>query len=673
MYLRCTELNTTMQSYTRFLTVLLSLLLVNGLCAQENFTRCLTDEVHAEKMQNPEFRAEFERKNALVDAFLQEKVANRMPICANELLIPVAVHFQDTGLPVACAIDMALDQVERMNLDYAGTNADIGDWDAAQNSTFPAINNGESCIQFCLATLNHPPGFGLAEGDYAVTLDQTTGDNDAAWGGYLNFWVRDLGGGTLGYSPLGGNGNGDGVVCTTNAFSSISCGGNTINGTYNLGRTMSHEVGHYLNLEHPWGGGGCSSTDNVTDTPITDGATYGCPALGLVTCIAPVLTMSYMDYTDDACMFMFSIGQTNRMEAYVNANLQNFLNTSSTACQEAACLNYQVTSTFQKESCTGNDARIDFTIVEGNPPIQYSINNGIGFQNTPTFLGLPSGDYELLVIDATNCEYARNITINQDNAVVEVLNTTPAWCGNDSGTVLLNVPLPTNFEYSLDGGLTWQDEPLFENVSSGQYQAQVRNLSGCQGYKNVTVADENDLGIQVLGQKNANCPYVPNGSIQLALGGGEAPFSFSLDEDEQAFSFADFQGLTAGSHVVHIVDARDCAADHRFTIFENFSAFDEDCPCTVYIPNAITADGDGINDRLDVVASCPFANYSLQVFDRWGTMVFESLDISNKWNGGIDQNYVNDGIYFYKMQLTWGAAIGSANIEELNGTVMVIR
>ena len=103
----------------------------------------------------------------------------------------------------------------------------------------------------CLATTDHPAGFGLVEGDYAVTIDQTTGDFNSAWSGYMNIWVRDIG--PLGYSPLGGSGNGDGVTCHPQAFSSISCGGNSLYGAYDLGRTITHEVGHYLLLNHPWG------------------------------------------------------------------------------------------------------------------------------------------------------------------------------------------------------------------------------------------------------------------------------------------------------------------------------------------------------------------------------------------------------------------------------------
>ncbi len=656
--------------------LLLTILVVLTIQAQsqdENgIIRCYSDEYHAEQMLDPDYAAEKEQFQVNIERFLEDR-GERLPDCPDVLLIPVAAHFQNTGLPIACAVDMALDQVERMNLDFAGSNADIGDWTAAQG-TFPGIMNGESCIQFCLATLNHPAGFGLAEGDYAVTLDQTMGDNDPAWAGYLNFWIRDLGGGILGYSPLGGNGNGDGVACTTTAFSSISCGGNVIDGTYNLGRTMTHEVGHYLNLEHPWGGGGCASTDFVDDTPVTSGSTFGCPAIPTVTCTDPVLTMSYMDYTNDACMFMFSAGQIDRAEAHVNANLQNVLNNSATVCQEAACNGYTVTYSTTNESCPGNDASINITVVEGNPPYTYSINGGTSSQSGANFNGISSGEYDIYVIDASDCLFEQNVTLTQASAPVELLSTTSTWCGNDSGSVMVNVPLPGPFEYSIDG-INWQDSPFFENVSAGTYQVVARNDAGCTGYKTVTVEDENDLDIQVAEFQNVNCPFTPNGMIQLALGGGEPPFSFSIDEIGQSYPVANFTGLEPGEHVIFVSDARDCDAEYRFEIFENFSSFDDDCPCTVYVPNAITVDGDGINEHLDVVPSCPFANYSLQVYDRWGRIVFETIDPGTRWNGGgsEDNYYVTDGLYFYKVKLTWGAEVGSANTEEFVGSVMVIR
>src|SRR5690606_23812817 len=139
----------------------------------------------------------------------------------------------------ACALEMALSQVQTINEDYGGTNPDINKWVQGRAIRWPQIQNGESCIQFCLATLNHPANSGIAEGDYAVTLNKYGPiDNIPEWSGYINFFVRNMNGGVLGYSPLGGNGNGDGVVCGLSSFGSVSCGGNTLLGSYNMGRTI---------------------------------------------------------------------------------------------------------------------------------------------------------------------------------------------------------------------------------------------------------------------------------------------------------------------------------------------------------------------------------------------------------------------------------------------------
>ncbi len=146
---------------------------------------CGMDSVQTHLMGLPNHAASHQlRMNAMRDVL---DAHGERADCDNVLMIPVAAHFQNTGIPLACAIDMALSQVEAMNADFAGTNADIGEWIDQQPGLWPNISNGESCIQFCLATMNHPPGFGLAEGDYAVTLDQTNGDNDPGVFAHLLF------------------------------------------------------------------------------------------------------------------------------------------------------------------------------------------------------------------------------------------------------------------------------------------------------------------------------------------------------------------------------------------------------------------------------------------------------------------------------------------------------
>ena len=127
---------------------------------------------------------------------------------------------------------------------------------------------------------------------------------------HLNIWVCNIGGGILGYAQFpGGNSLTDGVVILPGTLP----GGNAA--PYNEGRTATHEVGHYLNLRHIWGDGRCRQDDFVADTPSSDGANYGCPSYPTVNCKSTDMTMNYMDYTDDACMYMFSEGQKSRMRA----------------------------------------------------------------------------------------------------------------------------------------------------------------------------------------------------------------------------------------------------------------------------------------------------------------------------------------------------------------------
>ena len=130
----------------------------------------------------------------------------------------------------------------------------------------------------------------------------------------LNLWVCTIGGGILGYAQFPGGSSATDGVAIDSKYVGLS---GAANAPYNLGRTASHEVGHWMNLRHIWGDTTCGS-DLVSDTPTHNDANYGIPAYPhYSTCSGtPVeMTMNYMDYTDDAGMYMFSTGQKTRMDA----------------------------------------------------------------------------------------------------------------------------------------------------------------------------------------------------------------------------------------------------------------------------------------------------------------------------------------------------------------------
>ena len=300
--------------------------------AQER--ECGMESHMIEMMKDPDFAREWElNQNKFKSAVKQSLNTSFRQNLLNPIVIPVAVHFPEADeSDRACLEALAQNQIDILNGDFTATNPDANLWPDA-SGFYPGVNHGAANIQFCIATAFHPEDTDedLVEGGPAVTIGYDFGggnDADTNWSGYMNFLVKDIGGGLLGYSPLGGSINaGQSVVINLGAFGSgAGCPDSGIvpNAPYNLGRTVTHELGHFYQLEHPFSGS-CDSDDGVADTPNIIDANYGCPAPGTIDGCETgefALTMSYMDYGDDACLYMFSEGQTDIVDIYVTDVLQ---------------------------------------------------------------------------------------------------------------------------------------------------------------------------------------------------------------------------------------------------------------------------------------------------------------------------------------------------------------
>jgi hypothetical protein len=244
-----------------------------------------------------------------------------------------------------------------LNEDFRRTNID--------NFMTPSVwqSIAADCeIEFCLAQTdpNGAATTGITRTETSQTSFSMSSNNvkSTSNGGinpwpkddYLNIWVCNLGGGLLGYAtpPSSWSNPNDGVVIGYNYFGNMGTATANPSNPYRKGRTATHEVGHWLNLDHLWGNGNCDS-DQVSDTPQQDDENYTCGPFPLqaVSCNTTgangTMFTNYMDYTNDACMNLFTNGQKTRMLAAINNYRQNML--SHNLCDGSVGVSEQINTT----------------------------------------------------------------------------------------------------------------------------------------------------------------------------------------------------------------------------------------------------------------------------------------------------------------------------------------
>jgi hypothetical protein len=249
--------------------------------------------------------------------------------------IPTVVHVVHKTAAQNISDAQINSQIDVLNADFRKKNADVSSVPGA----FAGLA-GDARIEFELAT-SDPAGNPTTGITRTATTVTAFSDDDAvkssATGGadawpadkYLNIWVCQLANNLLGYAQFpGGPAATDGVVILHTAFGTTG----TAAAPFNLGRTTTHEVGHWLNLRHIWGddGTGCAGSDFVADTPNQGGPNVGVPTFPHISCgNGPNgdMFMNYMDYVDDVAMVMFSTDQVTRMQATLDG-LRSAIGTS---------------------------------------------------------------------------------------------------------------------------------------------------------------------------------------------------------------------------------------------------------------------------------------------------------------------------------------------------------
>lgn len=283
-----------------------------------------------QKSQDQGLEHRMQQIEQMVQAYLASPQNRRS--ASNIITIPVVVHVVHNGEPIGTGPNISdaqvMSQIAVLNEDFRRLNADTTNTPAMFDSVAADVG-----IEFCLATLS-PSGMptnGINRvngGQNGWSTNQINGTlkPQTIWNRnhYLNMWsVKFSSNSLLGYAQFpGGNAQTDGVVINYRNFGRYPA--NPISGNYDLGRTATHEVGHWLNLRHIWGDGPCGQDDFVQDTPESDASNSGCPT-SHVSCSTIDMVQNYMDYTYDNCMNLFTEGQASRMRASITASRNTLL------------------------------------------------------------------------------------------------------------------------------------------------------------------------------------------------------------------------------------------------------------------------------------------------------------------------------------------------------------
>lgn len=381
------KINLTIKGFMTLFVMLASL----QLNAQSNVNRCGTTLYHQWKMQTDKNYAKaFAQRDQKLQEWVSQNSVQRTSVVADT--IPVVVHVVWNTNAENISDAQIYSQIQVLNDDFGRQNADSVNTPAVWRPIAGALP-----YYFVLARqdANGAPTTGIVRRQTTTTSFSTNNNvKNFATGGsnawntnlYLNIWVCDLGSFLLGYGefPTGTPSNTFGFVCNYTAFGTIG----TAQAPFDLGRTTTHELGHCFNLNHIWGDDGtaCTGTDNVADTPNQADENYGCPSFPTISCSNGPngdMFMNYMDYSDDACMNLFTQGQAARMTTALNAFYPGLINSIGAQYPSSAANDAGVTAVASPSGTLCSGTFIPNVTIKNygianltSATINYSIDNG---------------------------------------------------------------------------------------------------------------------------------------------------------------------------------------------------------------------------------------------------------------------------------------------------------
>ncbi len=297
--------------------------------------------------------------------------------------------------------------------------------------------------------------------------------------------------------------------------------------------------------------------------------------------------------------------------------------------------------------CDSNTGSVEFDIQGGTGPYTYFKNEDIG-QVSSIFENLPPGAVSFVIEDQNGCSinYTTNVLIEDSPLSVTDIQNESTICTSENG--LFQIEASGGIEpylYAIDNGES-NELGFFTDLSERDYLVIITDASGCRATHEVSIGNEiPEINFEVIERANPICK-TDNGSIELMANGGEAPYTYTLNETANESGF--FEDLGAGIHRVFVVDKNGCESfqDFEFIVVESEIEIDlvnkEDVECSNDASGIIHLNASGlgapftysINGGLPrnngLFTQLEMGEYVIEIEDSFGCVVVYNTNISSK-------------------------------------------
>lgn len=388
---------------------------------------------------------------------------------------------------------------------------------------------------------------------------------------------------------------------------------------------------------------GCTSDTLSTEVYVAPNPTVEFISDTIISC-DDELTLSPI--TQDQLAFRWNDGSTDSTLDVMSNGIYQVSVTNSYACSDADTVVVLFSSQSLDMGADINRCAED-TVQIAVPPGFNNImwSNG---QSAQAIQGLLTGIYYITAADTLGCPHVDSIEVTTVDAPSINLGNDTFYCSDES--IVIGIPSSPNQRYEWSIGDTTS---MIRVSTADSYTLTITNDAGCQSTDSIDVQASNKP-VPHLGPDTIVCDEE---NYVLSTGIDADQHFWQGNIGEPSFTIS-----RSGTYYVEVVNS--CGSG-----FDTVSIDLITCDCGIYVPNAFSPNGDGINDLFNGYSDCALQSYSLQVFNRWGGLVFSSNRPETGWDGTADEKKCLTGVYAYILSYQFEntapqTAIGSLTLLE---------